>query len=243
LLSFKLALNNPSKLAELQELEHWKQRFAAASEASEGYFSRRWVAKNILNISEEEFQRMQVESFYDRKHDFALEQVGEAMAAEGGTGGPIEAGFGDEAPDLGAEDTGADEDLETAEPEAADDALLATPGAEEVPDLGEEPPGKRDHKDIFGRPMTTTAKSKGKYYEPAASDRRSAGAKRRSINSDASLYGIGTITNVMPGKKDIDSLYESKTSNYYDEDERQIFRESQEIKKLIQSLEKSTNEV
>ena len=60
------------------------------------------------------------------------------------------------------------------------------------------------------------------------------------------MYGIGTPTNVMPGKKDIDSLYESKGSNYYDEEEKQIFKENQEIKKLIQSLEKSeksTNEV
>ena len=27
LLSFKLSLNNPSKIAELQELEHWKSKF------------------------------------------------------------------------------------------------------------------------------------------------------------------------------------------------------------------------
>ena len=40
LLSFKLALNNPSKLAELQELEHWKARFEAADGASQGFFSR-----------------------------------------------------------------------------------------------------------------------------------------------------------------------------------------------------------
>ena len=58
LLSFKLTLNNPSKLAELQELEHWKARFEAADGASQGYFSRRWVAKNILNINEEEYERM-----------------------------------------------------------------------------------------------------------------------------------------------------------------------------------------
>ena len=33
LLSFKLRLNNPSKIAELQELEHWKQKFEAAGAA------------------------------------------------------------------------------------------------------------------------------------------------------------------------------------------------------------------
>ncbi len=35
LLSFKLHLNNPSKIAELQELEHWKQKFDIAAAATE----------------------------------------------------------------------------------------------------------------------------------------------------------------------------------------------------------------
>jgi len=41
LLNFKLVLNNPSKIAELQELEHWKQKFDIAGSATEGFFSRR----------------------------------------------------------------------------------------------------------------------------------------------------------------------------------------------------------
>ena len=80
LLSFTLKLNNPSKLAELQELEHWKARFGAAGEATDGYFSRRWVAKNILGLEEEEFKRLQREAYYDKKHDISLEKVGEAEA-------------------------------------------------------------------------------------------------------------------------------------------------------------------
>ena len=51
LLSFELALNNPSKIAELQELEHWKQKFDIAGAATEGYFSRRWVSENIFGMS------------------------------------------------------------------------------------------------------------------------------------------------------------------------------------------------
>ncbi len=38
LVSFKLSLNNPSKIAELQELEHWKTKFETASSATEGFF-------------------------------------------------------------------------------------------------------------------------------------------------------------------------------------------------------------
>ena len=84
LLNFKLSLNNPSKIAELQELEHWKTKFDIAASATEGYFSRRWVADNIFGMSHEEFLRNQREMFYDRKHDTALEGVAEAAAAGGG---------------------------------------------------------------------------------------------------------------------------------------------------------------
>ena len=50
LIGFKLSLNNPSKLAELQELEHWRTKFDTAASATEGYFSRRWVAKNMFGL-------------------------------------------------------------------------------------------------------------------------------------------------------------------------------------------------
>ena len=53
LLGFKLQLNNPSKIAELQELEHWDKKFSVAKNAAEGYFSRRWVAENLFGLSDE----------------------------------------------------------------------------------------------------------------------------------------------------------------------------------------------
>jgi len=97
LLSFSLTLNNPSKIAELQELEFWKSKFDIAGSATEGFFSRRWVTENIFGMSHEEFIRNQREMYYDRKHDAALQQVAEAAAAEGaGMGG------GDLGGDLGA---------------------------------------------------------------------------------------------------------------------------------------------
>ena len=48
LIGFRLSLNNPSKIAELQEIEHWKQKFDIAASATEGFFSRRWVSENIF---------------------------------------------------------------------------------------------------------------------------------------------------------------------------------------------------
>ena len=239
LLSFKLALNNPSKLAELQELEHWSTKFQAADAASAGYFSRRWVSKHILGVSEEEFARMQSEMYYDRKHDFALEQVGEAAAAEAGGGlgdlvaGPEEGGY---MPDL---EGGEDEDAPAEEPEEAG-PLLAAPGGGEpggapAGDL-ELPAAKRDT-DKFGR---SYSENKGKRYYHKPYDNRS--GRRLSMRSQ---YGAGP-REKFPGKKDIDSLYrlsESNSPNYYDQEEDELLQQTIEIKKLLESLEKSKNEV
>ena len=60
LLSFKIALNNPSKLAELQEIEHIRTKFDLANNVVEGMISKHWIAKNILQIFLDE-----ANSFYD----------------------------------------------------------------------------------------------------------------------------------------------------------------------------------
>jgi hypothetical protein len=75
-----LILNNPSKLAELQELEQWRVKFEVAGGATEGYFSRRWVAQHLFNMSDEEFLRNQRELYYDRKYDADLAATAEATA-------------------------------------------------------------------------------------------------------------------------------------------------------------------
>ena len=75
LLGFKITLNNPSRLAELQQLEYMKTKFETAVSVPEGTFSKRWVASNILGMSDSEFLRNQRETFYDRKYQQALEGV------------------------------------------------------------------------------------------------------------------------------------------------------------------------
>ena len=248
LLSFKLALNNPSRLAELQELEHWKARFEAADGASQGYFSRRWVAKNILNVNEEEFERMQAEMFYDRKHDFFLEQVGEAAAAEGtglsgalGVGGPEE----DMAPEEPLDAPPAAE----APPEEAG-PLLATPAEAPAPPPAEpeDAPANRDEpkefRNQYGETMTTTAASKGKYYRPAKRDDRN-GFKQSQL-AQAGHQSTGRAKrSFLHGKSALEDtikldyrLSEGQDPNYYDEQEKEIFQENIELKNLIDSLNK-----
>ena len=115
LLSFKLNLNNPSKISELQELEHWRTKFDIAAAATEGYFSRRWVAKTIFNLSDGEIIRNQREMYYDKQFDSALE-----VASETDAGGGEE--FAEE------EETFAEPEGEEVAEEDEEGALLATPG-------------------------------------------------------------------------------------------------------------------
>ena len=250
LLCFKLALNNPSKLAELQELEHWKARFEAADGASAGYFSRRWVAKNILNISEEEFERMQAEMFYDKKHDFFLEQVGETAAAEGaGLGGALGVGGPEDAGALpGPDDIAPEETPETSETPEDAGPLLATPAAAEgaIPDI--PPPANRnepgEYKDKYGERITTTAASKNKYYRPVKVDSRT-GRTQAFLAQGGTQYTGKSKRSYLQGASDLMStikpnnrLSEVNDSNYYEDQEKQIFKENFEVKNLIESLKK-----
>ncbi len=234
LLSFKLSLNNPSKLAELQELEHWKARFDAAEGANEGYFSRRWVAKNILGISEEEFQRMQHESFYDKKHDLALEQVGEAAAAEaggGGMGGDLGGMAGMGAEEIaGVEEPAGDEEAEEA-PEGED---LEDTNVLAAPEAGA--PAKRDDDFRYYK------KSK---YRPVKSDKRDIGGRQRANKGMYSRETASSTTrNLLPGYDEIGSLYRfsEDLNSIYQKEEEKLFKEQVEIKTLIEALEKANNE-
>ena len=239
LLSFSLALNNPSKISELQELEHWDKKFSVAGQATEGFFSRRWVAEHLFNMSHEEFLRNQREIFYDRKFDAQLAAVAEAMQEEaagalggGDLGDDLGGDLGDE---LGGEDLGDElggDEAETAveEPGGEEDVLLAAPGRRE------------------DKPSSI---SKGKPYYPVKKgrDRRPQGAYSRHLAAKAGT-NVGDRRKIVPGLTGYGGLgelakgmFEGQETNYRDGfliEEEKIHDVSLEIKKLIESLEKST---
>ena len=249
LLNFKLSLNNPSKIAELQELEHWKTKFDIAASATEGYFSRRWVADNIFAMSHEEFLRNQREMFYDRKHDTALEGVAEAAAAGGGeAGGGLDLG-GDEGGgelDLGGGDEGGGElDLGGDEggDEGEDSALLAAPpGSRDSPRLAPSL-GKRARS---GKKYVTKG-SKGKVYQKVATDKRPSGARTRNYASIPTPEMNTYRTNNL-GASELRSLargiYEEQDPNYLRDQEEEValLEVNSSVKMLIESLETKTTE-
>ena len=260
LINFKLKLNNPSKISELQELETWNTKFSVASQATEGFFSKRWIAENIFDVSEDEFLRNQREIFYDRHISTALEQVAEEDAGGAAGGGGLDFGGDlDDADedegglDLGGGDLGGDE--EPADEPAGDDAtLLAEPG--DTDPVEGEPLGKRDDTPSYKivnkkTGETTTTKSKGKKYTPVKVDKRNSGARKRSYRSDHSheisrmpdrqvrmnlsknamtMLGLDSFKTTGKG------IFENKTTNY-EEEEKQIFEVRDEIKEIFKDLE------
>jgi hypothetical protein len=223
LLGFKLSLNNPSKIAEMQELEHWSTKFDIAAAATEGYFSRRWVSENLLGLSEDEFIRMQREMYADKKFMATLEAAGEVPEGGGGLGGDLggDLGAGGDDTDLDLTDLGTDDTDDT---DDDDDVLLA------------EPAGKRDDK--------SRSRRRGPYQRHQHSYKKG-GRKKNMINQ--ANGEIGTLRKIFPGKVGfggLDSLArgvtEAKNNDTLEEDK--LFNTDFEIKSLIESLKKVDND-
>ena len=251
LVSFKLKLNNPSKIAELQELEHWKTKFDIAASATEGYFSRRWIADHIFDLSDEEFLRNQREIFSDRKYMAALDVAAEPEDGMEGGVGPGEMGDIGELPP--------EEMLPPAEGE-----LPPEGGGELPPEGGEAPPeeesallaapAKRDDEGwikVRKDGDTTTDGAKGKWHTPVAYDGRITAGPRTKNYRRTHTPEFGTPRKLYPGFSDLTGLkdlgllgkglMEGKESNYKDEEEL-LLEINNEVKSLITELENKNDE-
>lgn len=213
LISFKLNLNNPSKIAEMQELEQWRTRFDVASSATDGFFSKSWIAKKLFNMSDDEIVRNQREMYYDRHLTAQLDAIesGDGGSEFGGTSGTGEDSF-DTSNDV-ADSIGSGEE----------EILLAKPG-----------PGRRSD------PYLTPG-AKGKVHYPPITDKRDMGARKRSYNSKySSETASGTSRNIFKGGSGLKSLskgiYESQEKSEYDNEEEEIFRVNSDIEALLEGL-------
>ena len=209
LLSFKLSLNNPSKIAELQELEHMRVKFDVAGSATDGYFSKQWVYRNIFKIAEEEIERIQVEQYTDALQGAALEEAGKVQ--EPGEGG------GDLGGDLGGDDLGGDLGGEAdtgADAEADEGPLLAEPDTE---------PGQRDDNG----------------YMRVRSPKWSQGARRRSELSKTGInLASSSQRNLFKGwSGQMAPLSKGTVGEGQQSDEKLIFETQHNIKQLIEQME------
>jgi hypothetical protein len=236
LLAFKLSLNNPSKIAELQELEHWKTKFDIAASATEGYFSRRWVFEKVFGLSHEEIIRNQRETYFDRKHDASLQAVAEAAAAgetAGALGGDMGGDLGGEMDMAGMEDMPGPEEMPAGDvgaPAGDESALLAVPpGSRKSPDLTKGKkyekvdPRKDGRKDKFGRSQLSMLNHEKR------------GASRRSKFPGSE---ISSITSMLPLAKE--GIKEGKQSTYTlreETEEQRLFEVNDSIRRLLQGME------
>ena len=225
LLGFSLGLNNPSKIAELQELEHWKMKFDAAGAATEGFFSKRWISEHMLGMSEEEFIRMQREMFFDKKFAASLEAAGQAPEPGGGGGIGLDGGDdfgGGEEPDLDM--GGGEEPAETGGGEEEDPVLLA------------EPPAKRDDEPRYkSRPKYNMNQTKTRKPRRAQSYLNTAGPETGTMRTTYPGYsGHGGLKSLAQG------FMESKASSDLLE-EQELFTVSAEVTRLLEDLNKLEN--
>ncbi len=227
LLGFKLQLNNPSKIAELQELEHWDKKFTVAGNATEGYFSKRWIAEHVFGMSEGEFLRNQREMFFDKKFGAKLE-----AAAAGGEAGEDSGGGGGLAGGMGAlggaesGDSGSDVDLD-AELGGGDTGGGDVGGDEGGDtDLLAEPSAKRDEPPPVRGP-----------YKRHQSSYDKGGAKKSMLGATGIESSRATGRNLYKGY--VGNEYSlSNAAGGYLEEEQKLETVSREVEMLIESLNK-----
>jgi hypothetical protein len=246
LINFTLSLNNPSKIAEIQELEHWNQKFSVATAATDGFFSKRWISENVFGLSEEDFIRNKREMYHDRKFEAELNAVGEvageaaaAMAGDmaglpempGGfeAGGELP-GAGEEMPTFPGEEGGPPEESGGEAPGGGEEGtpLLATPGKRDR-DFKWVNPDKRKQ----DRRKTTAPRIKS--YRRMATPEATMGGTNRSLypgNSELSTLGKG--------------IYAEDLSNYEKDQilqEQKILSVNYETQRLIDDLDKMEHKI
>lgn len=242
LLSFKITLNNPSRLAELQQLEYMKTKFDTAAGVPEGVYSKRWVARNILGMTDSEFLRNQRETFYDRKYQQALEGLAEegAMDAAAGEGLGDMGDLGDMGglDDLGGDDLGGDdlggEELGGEEGAGDESPLLATPGRVE------DNPSKNTRHEGAEHKRVKVDRRKG------SADRFSGGPMRRSMRSTA-LPEVPTSRSnrsQFPGALDAIADFkplvglEEQLPPTYNDNETTMFENTTKVRRLVEEMER-----
>ena len=221
-------------MAELQQLEYLRTKFETAAAVPEGTYSKRWIATNILGLSDSEFLRNQRETFYDRKYQQSLEALADidALSDEAALGGDL--GLGDDGlGGEGLEDIPLDgEELATPEaaPAAEESPLLATPARDE----------------------DNPTKHQGAPHKPVASDGRTlrgTGGRRRKIRKEASPIetntwrtnagtGIGN-PRTRGGKTDVRFGLEEQLPSTYNDDEVKLLDNTNKVRRLVEEMEAS----
>lgn len=235
LLKFSLKLNNPSKISELQELEHFKAQLEVAGTAKEVGFSKRWVFENVFKMSDRDFVRIQRDIFYDKQFEKSIE-AGETSADTASGGGSALGGLGgDEAipPTEGGETTGAEETTPEATPETPEDTnLLAAPARRSSAAIP-----RMYRKDGSYK----TPGSNNTYRKEEISDNRPGGARSRGMNATHTPWAVNGASknSTLPGKSALNTLSKNIMSENEDLDFQNEEKMLLEVENKLQTLSKT----
>lgn len=100
LLNFRLALSNPSSLAQQQKLELIKTKFDIAGSAPEGMVSKTWIYRNIFGFTKDEIDGLSDDMLREKLADMELEAAG-SDGDDGDDGGGGDDLFAGDIPNLG----------------------------------------------------------------------------------------------------------------------------------------------
>jgi hypothetical protein len=231
LLKFRVKLNNPSKLAELQEIEHFKAQLTVAASAKENGFSKRWIFEQVFKMPDHEFLRNQRDLFYDASITKSLEAVG-AEAAEGGGGASADLGGG--GLEAGGETPPAPET-----PAAGGGGEAGGGGSKEESPLLAAPARREDGSAFTVKKPHLTSGAKGKWYTPVGMDDRGGGARTRHYQSQwSNEISSDTDRNVFKGLNTLGRGIAEQKDDLYEKDETLLLEVEQKLNSLNESLNK-----
>lgn len=229
LLNFDLSFHNPSRIAELQELEYMRTKFSVGVEAKD-LFSQSWIDKNIFKLSDSEIIRNRLEKFTDVKTELALQSFLESFGDDGAGGGPpdmaLGGGPGGSIPGLEGGGPGAGEGEES--PLAVtptDDDMRALQGKPRLKDLSKvQDDAKRQNKPTE---KSLEDQSKGHIYtrtKPNHDGRRHQGPRKRSIkNAGANFVSNLSMDDLFAGMNTgMSNLTRKMFENVEEENEEEI---------------------
>jgi uncharacterized membrane protein YgcG len=113
LMQFELKLSNPSSIAQQQKLELIRTKFEISGSAPEGLLDREWIRKNILDLNDDEIERIERGKEKDKLRDMELEGVqlpndNPFSFGDESEDGNDDGGGGDDSGGLGGGDDGGD---------------------------------------------------------------------------------------------------------------------------------------
>jgi hypothetical protein len=221
LLDFTLKLSNPSSIAQQQKLELIRSKFEIAGTAPEGVVSRRWIRKNILELTNLEIENLVQERIDDTKEDKEVEAGGEEAGGEEEGGGGDEGG-GDEGGGLFSADT-PDGPLLTGKPSDNEDNLEDDDDDDEPPVLSITDPDaptkvQKQIRNIFNEPIKKSRKvtaGPGSTHMPDFVKMTSVGKAGRSQDSLRKPFDNDWIKNpfgesILPRTSEMEDFIDSK---------------------------------